>query len=343
MPLHAISESMATPPISVEEANATATKDRRFQFVRRLGSGGFGTVFLARDKQNAYGKPEVAIKLIQSKEGTDTLMSYFTSQGNQALRNATNEVYILSQLEHPNVIKFLDAYVYRDTRGDLAAAIITYFYEKGDLCNYLSQGNRLDRSKRLQWFQQLAEGLKYIHSRGIVHRDIKPPNILISSEETLKIGDVGIAKPLYDIQSQLGIIDQPLHEYLRSKIGTEGYVAPEVLGKHYNEKSDVFSLGLVFVQLIEALPVPPRAQWSGEKLYLGEMYDIRSATRHLKPSHLLQLTKGTTDEVKLCDHMLVYKYKERLSAQDVLEEVKVISSTSEAPSDSSSSSCCFLI
>lgn len=316
---------------SVEEANEFATDNGRFEFLRHLGRGGFGTVLLANDKTKGE---RVAIKCIKAGASSGGLMTYFTSMTSvqrRALTDANKEADMLLKLRHPHILGFLKAYEYRDASRKIAIAIVTDFCENGDLHSYLSRGNRPDQFKRLQWFQQLAEGLHYIHSQGIVHRDIKPQNILISGEETLKIADVGLAKPLYDIQSQFGIIDQPFQDYMSSLAGTPNYMAPEVWGQHYNEKSDVFSLGLVFVTVIE-FPQLPVAKWSGKELPLGVMYYTIQATRNLKPSHLLQLSKGTPSERRLSDSMLVYDHHGRFSTQDVLKRVKeMIASTSEAP------------
>ena len=313
---------------SVEEANRTATDGGRFEFVRHLGRGGFGTVLLANDKTKGE---RVAIKCLKAGAASGSLMDYFTSMTSARLADARKEADMLLKLRHPHILGFLKAYEYRDENGKRAIAIVTDFCENGDLYKFLSRGNRPDLSKRLRWFQQLAEGLHYIHNQGIVHRDIKPQNILISGEETLKIADVGLAKTLYDIQSQVGIIDQPFQDYMSSLAGTPNYMAPEVWGQHYNEKSDVFSLGLVFVTVVE-YPLLPVAKWSGRELPLGKMYYTIRATRNTKPSHLLQLSKGTPREIRLSDSMLVYDHHVRFSSMDVLKQVKeMITALSEAP------------
>lgn len=167
-----------------------------------------------------------------------------------------------------------------------------------------------------------CNGLKYIHSQGIVHRDIKPQNILVSDEETPKIADVGLAKALYDIQNP-SASDDFFPEYMTTLAGTESFVAPEVWEKHYEQSSDIFSLGLVFVAMIEVPPsLIPVAKWNGKKEPLGYMYYDNLSTQHLKPSHLLQLTKETPGEKRLLDRILVYDYHVRCSTEDVLEELK---------------------
>ena len=306
---------------SVNEASRTATDGGRFEFLQRLGQGGFGTVLLARDRSN--GK-NVAIKCIKAGAAAGGLMTYFTSLTSvqrKALTDANKEADMLLRLRHPHILGFLKAYKYCDASGNVAVAIVTDFCENGDLHTYLSRGHRPDLFKRLQWLQQLAEGLNYIHSQGIVHRDIKPQNILISRGETLKIADVGLAKPLYDIQSQFGIIDRTFQDYMSSLVGSPNYMAPEVWGQHYNEKSDVFSLGLVFVTMFQFSRLPV-AKWGGNELPLGMMYYKIQATRFLKPSHLLQLPNGTQIDIRLSDSMMVWDYHNRFSTQNVLKFVE---------------------
>ena len=308
----------------VRKANKHATDNGRFQFMEKLDEGGFGTVLLAHDKQNSGRK--VAIKCVNTGRAEKGLIKIFKIVlGVRKLKTeASKEADMLLKLQHPGILGFLKAYEYQEAHNTVLA-IVTDFCENGDLSKYLKiQGKSPDPYKRLQWFQQLANGLKYIHSQGIVHRDIKPQNVLVSDEETLKIADVGLAKALYDIQNP-SASDDSFPEYMTSLVGTESFVAPEVWEQHYGQSSDIFSLGLVFVAIVEVPPsLIPVAKWNGKKEPLGLMYHSRSATQHLKPSHLLQLTKETPAERILLDRMLVYDYHVRYSTEDVLEELKVM-------------------
>lgn len=299
---------------TVAEANAWATNYDRYEFVEVLGRGGFGVVFLAIDKSN--GK-QVAIKCIK--------VGSFLSELNSDVSKAMREAKLLMRLRDPYILGFLSKYDYRDASGKNAIAIVTDYCANGDLQHHLKSGNWPNLNERLQWSLQLAHALDYLHKENVAHRDIKPSNILITRQGTLKIADVGLAKPLYEIQSQLGIIDQPFEIYMSSKAGTPTYMAPEVWAQHYNLESDVFSLGLVFVVMAEKPPsIKPLAQWNGKECPLGQMYHHSHLTRSLKASHLLHMQKATALEVKLFDAMLDYNYRERFSAQKVFEEVRTI-------------------
>ena len=320
--------------IYTEKVNYNATDCGRFEFVRSLGEGFFGTVFLAYDKQNSGRK--VSIKRIKAGKASDSMMTYITS----TFADETNqEADMLLKLRHPHILGFFKAYRYANKEGENEIAIVTDFCENGDLHTYLSQGSGLEQFKRLQWFQQLAEGLHYIHSQGIVHRDIKPQNILISGERTLKIADVGLAKHLYESQSKLGITDQPFHKYFKSAVGTMHYMAPELWTHRYNEKSDVFSLGLVFVAMAEFSPLPV-AKWLQEELPLGKMYNEIQATHQQKPSHLLKLSEGTPSERRLSDRMLEYDYHIRFSSQEVLQCVQDMIASNSVASPPKQRGCC---
>ena len=337
---------------TVAEANAIATDSGRFEFVRQLGSGGFGIVFLAKDKSK--GGKRVAIKCIKigSGGGSHLFSSLLPNVHERKQQEAKKEAELLMRLRHPHIVGFLKYYDYCDARGNTALAIVTDFCEKGDLQHYLQSGNWPDYTKRLHWFEQLAEGLNFLHRENVAHRDIKPKNILVTNEEALKIADVGLAKPLHEVQNHFGIIDQPFEIYMSSVAGTPFYMAPEVYAKHYEQRSDVFSLGLVFMVMAEKPPsLIPVARWNGKEYPLGEMYYRQQPTRSLKASQLMCISEATPREVKFFDETLVYDYHERLTARAVLEEVQRMKKASgvrtqvysvvEPPAEEPASGCCF--
>lgn len=309
---------------TLAEARAQATDSGRFDFRRELGRGAFGTVFLAQDRDK--NRRRVAIKCIVIGSGGRVMvcLSKLTGKHEKDVQMAWAEAELLMKLRHPHIVEFLEAYDYRAAKGKTAVAIVTEFCEKGNLQNYLHfRRNWPDLEKRLQWFEQLADGLSYLHGANVVHRDLKPSNILVTSEEALKIADVGVAKPFHKVQHHYGIIDKPFETYMSTVAGTPFYMAPEVHESRYKKESDVYSLGLVFVVMAETpLSLKPVARWNQKDYPLGEMHHRERPTRCLKSSHLLHAQEATPAEIKLFDDILIYDYHNRWSALRVLEEVQ---------------------
>ena len=154
-----------------------------------------------------------------------------------------NEASIMKQLFHPNVISFKD--VFKDTKLDYFYIVMEYAND-GDLSKKIKtqkQKNFGDKyfseEKILQYFYQICRGLQYIHSKNIIHRDIKSQNIFLMKNGKLKIGDFGIAKTLTNTKNNATTI-----------IGTPYYFSPEIInGEPYNYKTDIWSLGVVLYEM----------------------------------------------------------------------------------------------
>ena len=333
---------------TVEEANQVATDGKRFHFTKKIGHGAFGTVLRALDKQR---QQPVAIKCVKASSG-GAIATLFTlvSPQRKKMEAAWKEAQLLMKLRHQNILGFLKAYDFKDANGKMAIAIVTDYCEGGDLQKFLEvKGQTLGVAKRRQWFQELSLGLQYIHSKGVVHRDLKPGNILITSYQTLKIADVGLAKSFWEVQSNVGIIDEPFQEYMSSVAGTKPYMAPEVFASHYTEKSDIFSLGLVYVVITEVpRPVVPLAVFGGSSAALGWLYHTNTSLQYNNASLLLPMRTATPDEVKLFNQMLLCDYHHRLGADEVVRMVgqlgaraaSCVQVSPDPPPESASWSCC---
>ena len=253
------------------------------------------------------------------------------------LDEAKKEANTLHQLRHPHIVGYITSYDYSISWGRKGFAIVTRFCEKGSLEQYLknNEDTRVMEAKRLKWFKQLAEALQYIHSKNITHRDLKPGNILIDGDDDLKIADVGLAKAVWDIQEvylrQNAGVDS-LEKYMTTEAGTVPYMAPEVFNKHYDSKSDIFSLGLVFVMIAEC-PVTPylTARWQSYEDFVGKLLDMESMLRSLPASHYLvpQLKYSKPSEIRMFNNMLKFDHHERLSANEVIEELDQIERASD--------------
>ena len=194
------------------------SSDQRYELLEKIGSGSFATVYRARDRE--LGR-EVAIKQIHQEylEKPEQLERYW------------QEAQLVASLHHPNIVTFFDI-----------------DREKGWLIMELMQANLADRMAGRQMDLKalrttIAHGLrvlKYLHSRGIVHGDIKPSNMMIDERRRIKLGDFGLARRVSDEDGSL----------LK---GTTKYMAPEVVSDEFGEvgpASDLYSLGFTAYDLM---------------------------------------------------------------------------------------------
>ena len=140
--------------------------DSKYRVLRALGSGGFGQVYLAEDE--LLGR-QVAIKLLRDRDS-------------EAHANLVHEMRSLDSLHHPNVVAFYHHFVDEET-----LFLVMEYCAGGNLRDLMQRSPRLQTI--MEWGRNLAETLHYIHQHGIVHHDIKPDNILFTSDDAVKIGD----------------------------------------------------------------------------------------------------------------------------------------------------------
>ena len=198
--------------------------DDRYDVVRPLGSGGMGEVYLARDR--VLGR-DVALKVLRKQyAGDDEFAERFKREAMSA-----------ASLSHPNIIQVYD----RGETEEGASYIAMEYVPGGTLKERISREGPLEAADAAGLGAQVAEALGAAHDRGMVHRDIKPQNVLLAARGGAKVADFGIARAGSSATiSRTG-----------SVMGTAGYMSPEqALGKPATPKSDLYSLGVV---LYEAL------------------------------------------------------------------------------------------
>ena len=158
-----------------------------------------------------------------------------------------NEIELLKKLDHQNIVKY-----YKSFTEDNKIYIIMEYFDNGDLQSYIKalkfdKDKKNNKNKAEIWniFYQCMAGLNYLHSMGVIHRDIKPQNIFMTKNKIIKIGDFGVSAKFKDKEILKKIIS------LKGTIaGTPEFMAPEVFKKSYNEKSDIYSMGCVFYQIL---------------------------------------------------------------------------------------------
>src|SRR5512132_3663528 len=198
----------------------------RYELELRLGPGGMATVYLARDLKLDR---EVAIKLLADNYAGD----------DEVRKRFSREARLAARLDHPNVVQVFDV-----GEDDDRPYIVMEHVEGGTLADRLSRGRRsLDRSEALRLLGQLCEGLGHAHSKKLVHRDIKPQNLLLrDSDDCLKITDFGIARPAEETTR----LTRP-----GKVVGTDHYMAPEQLADgNITPAVDVYACGVVADELL---------------------------------------------------------------------------------------------
>lgn len=203
----------------------------RYHIEDAIGRGAMATVYLGRDPKI---NRRVAIKTIAlAEEFTD---SDLVNAKTQFLREAESA----GRLNHPNIISIYDA----GEDGQVAYLAMEYFPGKS-LSHYAQPGNLLPPRRVLELMARAAEALHYAHGQHVVHRDVKPANIMYDREtDTLKITDFGIARLTDSSRTKTGII-----------LGTPSYMSPEQLaGTNVTGQSDLFSLGITLYQLLTGNP-----------------------------------------------------------------------------------------
>jgi len=192
----------------------------RYRIIALLGRGGMGEVYRADDL--TLGQP-VALKFLPEKASRDEGL----------LERFRNEVRIARRVSHPNVCRVYDV---GEVDGN---AFFTMEYVDGeDLASLLKRIGRLPQDKALEIARQLCAGLAAAHAKGVLHRDMKPANIMLDGRGQVVITDFGLA----------GFAGQVEGAEVRS--GTPAYMAPEQLtGKEVSERSEIYSLGLVLYEI----------------------------------------------------------------------------------------------
>jgi eukaryotic-like serine/threonine-protein kinase len=195
----------------------------RYRLEAKLGSGGMSTVYLARDE--VLDRP-VAVKLMHQE---------MTEQPDQ-LERFNQEARAVAKLSNPNVVAVIDA------GEDAGRPYIVFEYVQGEtLKQRIGRVGALEVTEALAYAMEVAQGLAVAHEREMVHRDVKPQNVLIDSTGRAKLTDFGISRQLND----QGVTATG------KVIGTTDYVAPEqAMGKDVDTRSDIYSLGVVLYEML---------------------------------------------------------------------------------------------
>jgi serine/threonine protein kinase/tetratricopeptide (TPR) repeat protein len=213
-------ETMEAPK---EELTTGSTFAGRYQIIEELGKGGMGKVYKVLDKEvNA----RIALKLIKPEIASDK----------KTIERFRNELKVARDIAHKNVCRMYDL------GREEGAYYITMEYVSGeDLKSFIRRSGVISIGKAISIANQVCEGLAEAHRLGVVHRDLKPQNIMIDKEGNARIMDFGIARSL----RAKGITGSGV------MIGTPEYMSPEqVEGKEANHRADIYSLGVILYEMV---------------------------------------------------------------------------------------------
>jgi serine/threonine-protein kinase len=203
--------------------------EERYEYVKRIGRGAFGTVLLMHD---TVVDEHLILKFLNPSVATDEEM----------IKRFVHELRYSRKITHKNVIRIYDFL----TIGGLYAISMEYF-PSHTLGDEVKNESALTIPKALKFSMDIATGMSVAHHVGIIHRDLKPANVLINDDDLLKIVDFGVAAIRTGGDTQLtktGYV-----------IGSPKYMAPEqILGKKVDEQADIYSLGVIAYEMLSGVP-----------------------------------------------------------------------------------------
>lgn len=196
--------------------------DNRYEILERIGTGGMAVVYKARcHRLNRY----VAVKILKEELAEDA----------DFRRRFRTESQAVAMLSHPNIVA-----VYDVSRSGNIEYIVMELIEGITLKQYINRKGLLNWKEALHFATQVTKALSHAHSRGIIHRDIKPHNIMILKDGSVKVADFGIAR----LQSAQNTLTQ-------EALGSVHYISPEqAKGSHVDARSDIYSLGVVMYEML---------------------------------------------------------------------------------------------
>lgn len=209
-----------------------------------------------------------------------------------------NEINILKSLDHPNIVKYQDSFKQEDT-----IIVIMEFVDFGDLNKVIKSrkesNDYLDEDQIWKWFFELSSALEYIHSKKILHRDIKVHNAFINSLGHVKLGDFGISKLL-----ECSI------DYTNSTLGTPYYLSPEICSlDKYNLKTDIWMLGCLFYELS-----------TFNRPFVGDSIPaIVNSIKNKNPEEI-EKTRYSQDLITIIGKMLIKDQKMRPSIKELIDD-----------------------
>lgn len=278
----------------------------KFEVIEKVGEGTYGVVYKAKDPTS---KDIVAIKKIRFQHEDEGVPS-----------TAVREVSLLKSLKHPNIVTLREVTYYNENLN------LIFDFLENDLKKVIKRNREPLPAARVKTFmKQLMEGLAFCHRRRVMHRDLKPHNLLIDSNDKLQIADFGLARTF----------TLPIREYTHEVI-TLWYRSPEILlgQKIYSTPADIWSAGVIFAEMILGTPLlpgdseidqifktfrllgtPNETTWPG----VHDLPDFKKTFPKFKKEEFENIfVDSCAEEVDLLKKMMVLDPDNRITAEEAL-------------------------
>ncbi len=272
-------ESTVPETINPDEMQPDDMLADRYRYIKKIGKGAFGSVFLVEDTMI---DEELILKFLNTQFVTDESI----------IKRFIYELRFARKITHPNVIRIYDMLSFGK-----AHAISMEYFRSHTLSAEVKDKKPMDIQRAKQFVHDVCNGMASAHAANVVHRDLKPNNILINEDSLLKIVDFGVAAATQSTDTKLtktGLL-----------VGTPTYMAPEqVLGKDVDERTDIYSLGTIMYEMLTGRPpysgkdsmsimyqhVQGKAAKVSEKNeeVTEDLSDIVSKAMSVKPAHRFQ-------------------------------------------------------
>lgn len=262
--------------------------DDRYELMEKIGEGGMAIVYKGFcHRLSRY----VAVKIMRDEMARDE----------EFRRRFLSESYAIAMLSHPNIVS-----VYDVSHSDDVEYIVMELVDGITMRQYMEKRGKIKWKEALHFSKQVAKALSHAHERGIIHRDIKPQNLMLLRDGTVKVGDFGIAA-----------LENEIQDDENQAIGSIHYIAPEqARGENPDARSDIYSLGIVMYEML-----------TGKKPYTGEnIHEI--ALKHMSSDYvpIEELADDVPEEfISIVSKAMSYDMEDRYqSASELLDALNAL-------------------